>query len=130
MVIDTHFDIDHAGHNNAFPNAELIVQRQHYESAQGGNPRFARSRSQWDLSSSQYRFVDGDTELLPGLELIETSGYVPGHQSVLVRLPETGPVYSQLVQSSGRKISRLNAKLVQWTLTQMVCERVRRNCLI
>jgi len=24
--------------------------------------------------------------------LIETSGHVPGHQSVLVRLPETGPV--------------------------------------
>jgi N-acyl homoserine lactone hydrolase len=36
--------------------------------------------------------VDGDTELLPGLELIDTSGHVPGHQSVLVRLPKTGPV--------------------------------------
>ncbi len=30
--------------------------------------------------------------LLPGIELIETGGHVPGHQSVLVRLPETGPV--------------------------------------
>jgi N-acyl homoserine lactone hydrolase len=30
--------------------------------------------------------------LLPGIELIETSGHVPGHQSVLVRLPQTGPV--------------------------------------
>jgi glyoxylase-like metal-dependent hydrolase (beta-lactamase superfamily II) len=29
---------------------------------------------------------------LPGLTLLETSGHVPGHQSVLVRLPETGPV--------------------------------------
>ena len=38
------------------------------------------------------RLVDGDTELLPGLELIETSGHVPGHQSVLVRLPKTGAV--------------------------------------
>ena len=36
------------------------------------------------------QLVDGDTELLPGLELIETSGHVPGHQSVLVRLPGTG----------------------------------------
>jgi N-acyl homoserine lactone hydrolase len=36
--------------------------------------------------------VDGDTELLPGLELIETSGHVPGHQSVLLRLPKTGTV--------------------------------------
>src|SRR5262249_13343505 len=40
----------------------------------------------------RYRFVDGDTTLLPGLELIETSGHAPGHQSVLVRLPKTGPV--------------------------------------
>lgn len=39
------------------------------------------------------RLVDGDTELLPGLELIETSGHVPGHQSVLVRLPKTGQFY-------------------------------------
>ncbi len=92
MLIATHFDMDHAGHNNDFPNAEIIVQRQHYETAQSGNPRFARSRAQWDLPSSRYRFVDGDTELLPGLELIETGGHVPGHQSVLVRLPETGPV--------------------------------------
>jgi N-acyl homoserine lactone hydrolase len=38
------------------------------------------------------RLLDGDTELLPGLELIETSGHVPGHQSVLVRLPKTGAV--------------------------------------
>jgi len=38
------------------------------------------------------RLVDGDTALLPALELIETSGHVPGHQSVLVRLPKTGAV--------------------------------------
>ena len=36
--------------------------------------------------------VDGDTELLPGVTLIETSGHAPGHQSVLVRLPKTGAV--------------------------------------
>ncbi len=40
----------------------------------------------------RYRLIDGDTELLPGLRLIETSEHTPGHQSVLVRLPETGPV--------------------------------------
>jgi len=41
---------------------------------------------------ARIRLVDGDTELLPGLELIETSGHVPGHQSVLVRLPKTGTI--------------------------------------
>ena len=92
MLVCTHFDVDHAGNNAAFPNAELIVQRQHYEAARSGNPRLARIRSQWDLPASRYRFVEGDIELLHGLELIDTDGHVPGHQSVLVRLPETGPV--------------------------------------
>lgn len=36
--------------------------------------------------------IDGDTELLPGLELIATGGHTIGHQSVLVRLPHTGSV--------------------------------------
>ena len=30
--------------------------------------------------------------VLPGITLIESGGHVPAHQSVLVRLPETGPV--------------------------------------
>ena len=36
--------------------------------------------------------IDGNPELLPGLTLLETGGHTPGHQSVLVRLPQTGPV--------------------------------------
>jgi len=92
MLICTHYDMDHAGNHGAFPNAQLIAQRQHYEVARSGYQRFAPTRSQWDQPASRYRLLDGDTELLPGLELIDTSGHVPGHQSVLVRLPHTGPV--------------------------------------
>jgi N-acyl homoserine lactone hydrolase len=48
--------------------------------------------------------VEGDTELLPGLTLLETSGHAPGHQSVLLRLPRTGPVllaiYAAILQST------------------------------
>lgn len=92
LLICTHFDGDHAGNHAAFPNAQLVVQRQHYVVARNGHPRFAGIRSQWDLPTSRYRLIDGDLELLPGLELVETSGHVPGHQSVLVRLPQSGPV--------------------------------------
>ncbi|HET9921086.1 MAG TPA: N-acyl homoserine lactonase family protein [Ktedonobacteraceae bacterium] len=92
MLICTHFDVDHAGYHDAFPNAELIVQREHYELARGGHPRFAAARSHWDHPALHYRLVEGDTELLPGLSLIETSGHTPGHQSVLVDLPQTGKV--------------------------------------
>ncbi len=92
LLVCTHFDLDHAGRHGAFPKAEFIVQSTHYAAARGGDPRFAATRAQWDQPVARYRLVDGDTELLPGLELIETSGHVPGHQSVLVRLPKMGPV--------------------------------------
>jgi N-acyl homoserine lactone hydrolase len=92
-LVCTHFDQDHAGGHDAFPGAELVVQRQHYELARAGSsPRFERVRAHWDHPDLRYRLIDGDTTLVPGIELIETSGHVPGHQSVLVRLPETGPV--------------------------------------
>jgi N-acyl homoserine lactone hydrolase len=91
LFIATHFDPDHAGNNDLFPAAEFIVQRGLYEDAQT-SPRAARSRDHWGKPNLKYRCVDGDTVLLPGLELIETSGHVPGHQSVLVRLPKTGNI--------------------------------------
>ena len=91
MVISTHYDSDHAGRHAAFTKAQYVVQRVHHVTA-ASSPRYASIRSQWDQPMERIRLVDGDTELLPGLELIETSGHVPGHQSVLVRLPETGAV--------------------------------------
>jgi len=36
-LICTHFDLDHAGYHAAFTNAELIIQRQHYELARSGH---------------------------------------------------------------------------------------------
>jgi N-acyl homoserine lactone hydrolase len=90
-VISTHYDIDHAGRHAAFTKAQYVVQRVHHLDA-ASNPRFAANRPQWDQPMERIRLVDGDTELLPGLELIETSGHVPGHQSVMLRLPKTGTV--------------------------------------
>ncbi len=92
MVICTHFDIDHAGYHDAFQQAEFIVQRKHYAVARSGHPRYAAGRAHWDHPALRYRLIDGDTEIVPGLTLLETSGHAPGHQSVLVRLPQTGPV--------------------------------------
>jgi N-acyl homoserine lactone hydrolase len=92
LLICSHFDVDHAGYHDAFPNAVLIVQRTHYTLASSGHPRYAATRAHWDHPALHYRLIEGDTELLPGLSLIETSGHAPGHQSVLVHLPQTGKV--------------------------------------
>ena len=92
-LVATHLDTDHAGMTDAFPNAEIVVQRAQLEAARAeAHPRFALTRAHWDAPNLRYRPLDGDTELAPGVTLIETSGHVPGHQSVLVRLSHTGPV--------------------------------------
>src|SRR5438270_4435823 len=91
-VICTHFDVDHAGFHDSFPNAEFVVQRGHYQIAGNGHPRFALARAHWNHAALRYRLVDGDAELLPGLTVLDTCGHAPGHQSVLVRLPQTGLV--------------------------------------
>ena len=93
FLVCTHLDADHAGGHRAFTNAELIVQVSHYEVARHSDlPRFAALREHWNHPALRYRLIDGDFELVRGVELIETSGHVPGHQAVLVRLPETGAV--------------------------------------
>lgn len=65
----------------------------HSEAARASEQeRWSITCSHWDDANLHYRFVDGDIELVPGVELIETSGHVPGHQAVLVCLPQTGPI--------------------------------------
>src|SRR6266849_5668656 len=92
LLICTHFDVDHAGYHDAFTKAEFVVQREHYDLARSGHPRFAAARAHWDHPTLRYRLIDGDTKLFDGITLLETSGHAPGHQSVLVQLPQTGPV--------------------------------------
>ena len=91
FVITTHFDGDHAGRLDAFKGSEFIVQRAHFENAKI-NPRFERTKNQWGNPDLHWRMLDGDTELFPGLRVIETSGHAKGHQSVVVTLPKTGVV--------------------------------------
>ncbi len=92
-LVCTHFDFDHAGGHGLFTRAELVAQRRQYEAAtSGATTRYDATRDQWGRPGLRYRLVDGDTQLDAGVELIDTSGHTPGHQSVLVRLPNTGPV--------------------------------------
>lgn len=117
VLICTHFDPDHAGNHDLFSRAELVVQRTAYECALSSNhKRFTSIRRHWNHSSLRYRFVEGDAELVPGVELVETSGHVPGHQSVLIRLSETGTVilaidaipHSSMLEADTRRILSLD----------------------
>jgi N-acyl homoserine lactone hydrolase len=89
VVINTHLHFDHAGNNSLFPGATIVVQREQYEFADG-HPSFPNQY--WNLPELHYELVDGRAEVLPGVEVLPTPGHVPGHQSVVLTLPETGTV--------------------------------------
>ena len=92
-VLNSHLHWDHTGGNKFFPNAEFILQKEEW--------RFARDpdqfvtevylQSQFDLNR-QYTLLDGSTEITEGVAVINTRGHTPGHQSLVVNLPDRGYV--------------------------------------
>jgi N-acyl homoserine lactone hydrolase len=88
-VVNTHLHFDHAGNNDLLTKATFFVQREHYTAARANNASFPHQY--WNLPHLRYELLDGESTLFPGLEILLTPGHVPAHQSVLLRLPETGP---------------------------------------
>jgi len=94
VVVLSHLHYDHAGGAELFAKAELLVQRDEYATAHYPPPVLAPFyyRKNFDLPGHRWRLLDGDTELAPGLTVLRTDGHTPGHQSLLVNLPATGPI--------------------------------------
>src|SRR3989475_8976438 len=94
LVVISHLHYDHAGGAALFPESELVVQKDEYAYAQYPAQFFAPFyyRKNFDLPGYRWRLLDGDTELVPGVTVLRSDGHTPGHQSLLVELPETGPV--------------------------------------
>jgi len=86
-VAVSHTHPDHIGNVELFPQVMLYVQKAEYEwpSAEGA-PRFKPGHPVTKLEGDHDIFGDGS------VVLISTPGHTPGHQSLLVRLPKTGPV--------------------------------------
>ena len=92
FVFQSHLHWDHAGLLRSFPKAEIIIQREEYGYAIN-SPHFAEGfyrRPYYSSTDLNWRFIDGDESLLPGITAISTPGHTPGHQSLLVHLPESG----------------------------------------
>jgi len=94
VVVMSHLHYDHAGGAHLFPKSELVVQKDEYAYAHYPASFFEPFyyRKTFDLPGYRWRLLDGDTELAPGLTVLRTDGHTPGHQSLLVELPRSGPV--------------------------------------
>jgi glyoxylase-like metal-dependent hydrolase (beta-lactamase superfamily II) len=99
IVINTHLHFDHCGWNTrvvsgkvvpTFPNARYIVQRGELEHARDPNDRDRASYFVENFmpmeASRQWALLDGDAEVVPGVELLR----VPGHNRDMMCARLTG----------------------------------------
>jgi N-acyl homoserine lactone hydrolase len=88
-VVNTHLHPDHCGGNFLFPNAELIVQREHYQEALA-HPEIPDGL--FHRPELHYRLLDGDEQLFSGVRAIVAPGHARGLQALLVSLPHSGRI--------------------------------------
>ena len=97
FVANSHLHFDHCGGNEFFPSSTFLVQRAEMDAARrvlGGEAmRYTPSAIDFD-HPLDYQLVDGEHDLFGDgqVVLLPTYGHTPGHQSLLVRLKEKGPV--------------------------------------
>ena len=96
-VVNTHLHGDHVGGQLDCPNATFICQQDEFDFAHDPDiPSMVREYPPADLAfdTLDYRPIEGDHDLFGDgvVTLLKSPGHTPGHQSVLLRLPDTGPV--------------------------------------
>ncbi len=96
LIAFSHGHFDHVGNSGLFPNATWYVQRPEHEAMFGpDHTRYGFIPSLYaSMPNNPIEIVDGDHDLFGdrSVQIISTPGHTPGHQSLLIQLPETGPV--------------------------------------
>ena len=92
----SHSHGDHVGNGNLFTAATLYIQKAEYEAAFGPEPgKFGFVPATYDrLRGGRVVQLDGDFDVFGdgSVRILSTPGHTPGHQSLLVRLSETGAI--------------------------------------
>jgi len=92
----SHSHGDHVGNGNLFTAATLYMQKAEYDAAFGSEPaKYGFVPATYDrLRSNRVVQLEGDFDVFGdgSVRILSTPGHTPGHQSLLVRLPQTGAV--------------------------------------
>jgi N-acyl homoserine lactone hydrolase len=95
IVINTHLHGDHCGNNALFKNATFIVQRAEMRYAYAPMPHLGEMgycRGDFDHPDLNYELIDGDKQIVEGIETLLTPGHTPGLQAVIITTAK-GNVY-------------------------------------
>ncbi|WP_028584538.1 MBL fold metallo-hydrolase [Desulfogranum mediterraneum] len=94
IVLVTHAHPDHIGGATLFPNARILMNRKEWQ-FWTGKPKLPRLSDDFQKLLTgmvttllkplrkRVELIDGDTEIVPGISLVETPGHTPGHMALL-----------------------------------------------
>lgn len=92
----SHMHPDHVGNLNLFENATILLQKEEFDAA--FSPSAAKHSFDSKLyppsSAQKYRTVSDNYDVFGdgSVMIISTPGHTPGHQSLMIKLPKTGPI--------------------------------------
>jgi N-acyl homoserine lactone hydrolase len=89
-VVLSHMHSDHTGFLKRLPHAQIWVQREEHGSAHAPRVPGGYAPDDYRGQDLDWRFAEGDWQVVPGLQMISTPGHTPGHQSAIVDLPRSG----------------------------------------
>ena len=105
LVVNTHLHFDHCGGNQHITHCPILVDAHELETARstpGYLPVF-------EGPGVRFESFEGDYDLAPGVHLLATPGHTPGHHSLLLHLPQSGPVLLPVDAVYTEKLWQANA---------------------
>ncbi|WP_030234402.1 N-acyl homoserine lactonase family protein [Streptomyces sp. NRRL S-350] len=88
LVVNCHLHFDHCGGNPLLAGTPVLVQAVELATARSGGHTID---ALVDFPGADYRLLDGEAEVWPGVRVLPTPGHTAGHQSLLIERPD-GPV--------------------------------------